>query len=282
MQTLRITYIIGLFVISVLSIQAQNITADSTNNDTATDYLNNYFIFDVSYTNNNSASQNTQTEQTAATITDLSFYHKSGLWASVMPVVYHNTKITSYDMNAILGYQTFFDNGFDFNTSYNYHNYTGDSAFMGIEYNHSLDLSIGYLYNGLYTYIDNYSLWGKSANYFSNIGFGYYEELSISKNSYISIFPMVSLTFGTDYWVYDDLTQIEYTRSKYLLYNNGYSWNTFDLQSFDFILPISFNYNNFSGSVSYIHSIPTNKYKLLEWENQSGLMISLSFLLDLK
>jgi len=270
-----------LHVLFFSSIYSQN--SDSCEKDTTSEYYNSYFTFDLSFTNNNLTGNTTQSLSSAATIADVSFYYKSGVWASLMPIVYHNSDVFSSDLDFLMGYQYFFNNGFDINAYYSYHNYTGDSAFLGIDYKQSLNLSIGYEYKGLYVYIDGYSLLGTANNYFMDAGIGYYKEfdLKLKGESFLSIFPIITTTFGNDLWVYEDLTTAELFRTQLTLNNNNYLWDTFDMQSIDFMFPVSYTYGNLTGSFSYLFSVPTNKYKLLGWENQSGLMLSINYTLNL-
>jgi hypothetical protein len=266
------------------TLQAQNVDNDSIYSDTIVEEFTSYFSFDLSFTNNNLANSNVQSLTSAATMADISFYHKSGFWATLFPVFYHNAEEVSYDLDALLGYQYFFNSGFDINAYYSHHTYVGDSLFRGINYQHSFTLSVGYEFKGLYTYIDGYSLLGDTENYFLDAGVGYYKEFSVGKRrqSYLILFPLISITSGTDAWIYDDLLPSEKYSTAIELKSNGYDWNSFDIQSIDLMLPISYSQGNFTVSLSYLFSVPTNKYKLLGWENQSGIMLSVNYLLNLK
>ncbi len=269
-------------ILVYVNIQAQQ-SSDSLANDTVTESILNYFSFDLGYTNNN-LTDNTLTDvNTSAILADFSFYHKSGIYVSLMPLTYPKTTLSSNDVNVSAGYQYFFNNGFDVNAYYLYHHYKGDSVLMGIDYNQSMDLSIGYTFKGLYAYCEGFSTWGNENNYFVNTGLGYYAEWypGQNKNNFFSVFPLVSFTLGTDYWVYTDMTPLELLNTRVRLKHNNYAWDTFDSQNVDFMFPVNFTHNNFSVSLSYIYSIPTNKYSLLGWQNQSGLMFSLNYLLNL-
>lgn len=282
-------FIVSLFILQcfmnlqlVNSLQAQNVGSDSIYSDTIVEEFASYFSFDLSYTNNNLATSSLQVLNSAATMADISFYHKSGLWATLFPVFYHSAEEVSYDLDALLGYQYFFNSGFDINAYYSHHTFVGDSAYRGIDYQHSFNLSLGYEFKGLYTYIDGYTL--ETENYFLDAGIGYYKEFNVGKKrqNYLSLFPLISISSGTDAWIYNDLLPSEMYSTAILLKSKGYNWNSFDIQSIDLMLPVSYSHGNITASISYLFSVPTNKYKLLGWENQSGLMLSVNYLLNLK
>jgi hypothetical protein len=264
--------------------QAQHTLSDTLNIDSVPEKLVSYFLIDLGYTNNSFSNKNIQTTDISAAMADVSFYHTSGVWASLMPVAYANANTPSYDFDALAGYQHFFNNGFDINAYYLYHNYSGDSSYMGINYKHSFNVSVGYSYGGLYAYAGGYNLMGESDNYFANLGLGYYKEFYLGKHKkdYISIFPLVSFTFGTDYWVYDGLSRIDFYTTQRSLKENGYSSNTFDFQSVDAMIPLSFTHKNSTVLLTYLYTLPTQKYSFLGWENQSGLIVSYTYLLKLK
>ena len=271
-----VSMLIGLSpVFSQSSIRGQN--------DTLTEEVS-YFLFNLMYNTNNSVGQIDQTTNISTTLGDVSFYHKSGAWVSLMPAVYSDALEFSYDVDASAGYQYFFQNGFDVNIYYQYHFYDGDSAFMGIDYQHSLNASAGYTFRRFYLYSDFYSLHGTEVNYFANTGLGYYYNWSIGKTGKwsLSIFPMLSMGMGTDFWLYQQLTSTEKATLISDIGQEGYKTETFDFQSMDVIIPISLSYSNFSVGVSYLYSNTANKYKFAGIENQSGFLFSIDYTFNLK
>lgn len=271
------------FTISGQSIKADSIpTADFV--DTVIEKANSYFYFDLSFTNNNINSKEYQSENIPATLLDISFYEKSGLWASIMPVIYHNTSVFSYDLDFMVGYQKFFANYFDVSVFYTNHNYSGDTLTEGINYQHAFNLSVGVDFSWIYFFAEGYSNHGTSNNYFSDFGVALYKDFDdvFTKNDYISIMPLISTTFGTDYWFYDDYTALQTLKITRYLENSGYDSQSFGYLGLDLILSLTYQINNIGISASYSYNVPGNKYKKLDWENQSGIMLSINYLLNLK
>jgi hypothetical protein len=262
---------------SVAQIQDSMVLEDSLNEIS-------YMTFDVSLTSNNFGSSN-QTEVTIpALFADISYYHKSGLYAGFMPVRYLNVSQTSYDMDFNLGFGKYFDSGFYLDANYLNHNYHGDSTLIGINYVHGANLSINYTYNGMYLFFDGSATFGVTQNYFLDLGLGYYASFQniFTPNDNLSLFPMISLSFGTDAWLFDDLTFWETYQTKVLLKVNGYQWDTFDLQMLTLSAPLTYYLGNFSAGFTYLYSIPGSKYEALSWEKQSAFMLSVGYMLNFK
>lgn len=284
MQLPDLKFKIGLlFVLAFLSREAcaQSLAADSlVNADTLVN--NSYLTIDVSYSNNNIANSRLAGASIAALFADVSFYHKSGLYASFMPANYFNAAELSYDMDGSLGYSKYFDSGFYVDANYLNHRYRGDSAMMGIDYQHALSLSLNFSRQNWYLFSDGTTTFGVSQNYMFDAGLGYYAsfEALFSKNDNLTLFPMVSLSFGTDYWLFDGLTLTEQAQIKILLSDEGFAWNTFDWQTANIMLPLTYYYGNLSASFTYLFAVPAAKYKALSWENQSAFMFSLGYILN--
>lgn len=262
----------------VLTGTAQNDTVNSPDSTT----LSSYAFFDLSYTSSLVNSGSGYSESLSATLMESSFYHKSGFWAGVLPTLYTNATSLSYDFDVSLGYQNFMDNGWDINFYYTNHHFKGDTLVKGINYQHNLTASVGYNYGALYLFSQGYSYLGKSNNYFTEIGISLWNDFNavFSPNDYISLSPLFSLSWGTDNFLFDDLTFRGTRLLEYYFNQKGYESHGFDFQSIDFIVPVAYTYNDISVSVSYILSIPGNKYKSLGWNNQSGFMVSLNYFLN--
>lgn len=272
-----------LFILVLLFREASalGMVADSLSNS---DSLPNpsYLTFDVSYTNNNIGNNSLAGANIAALFADVSFYHKSGVYAGFMPANYFNAAELSYDLDWSLGYGKFFNSGFYVDANYLNHSYRGDSALMGIDYGHAVGLSLNYSRNNWYLFTDGTTTFGKSQNYMFDAGLGYYASFDalFSKNDNLTLFPMFSLSFGSDYWLFDGLTLTEQTQLKILLRDEGFAWNTFDWQTTNLILPVTYYLGNISASFTYLYAMPTSKYKALSWQNQSAFMFSLGYMLN--
>ncbi len=62
------------------------------------------------------------------------------------------------------------------------------------------------------------------------------------------------------------------------LQNQGVSTNTYSYQGFDFLIPVIYGFNSVSVSFSWMYYIPSEKVNVFGIDNQSGYIISLSFI----
>ena len=240
-----------------------------------------YLSVDAMFSTNSSAGSIDPTVNASAYMGDISFYHKSGIWASFMPVLYPFSDETSFDIDMSLGYSYYADNGFNIGAYYMNHYYRGDSALRGIDYQHMLDLSVGYTAGGLYLYADVYPMIGSETFYFSDAGIGYYKNWYWGKtdNWSFSLFPMISFNAGTDNWLYQGMTTEEKTTFITDIQQAGYNAESFDYQGLDLIIPLNIGYGGFSVGFSFIYSVMSDKYKAVGMTNQSGFMFSMGYLI---
>lgn len=241
-----------------------------------------YMSIDFSYTNNNIGNSNLASTTIAALFTDISFYHKSGFYAGIMPANYFNASEPSHDLDLAVGYDKYFKNGFSIGTHYTNHQYKGDSTLIGINYKHGLSLSMSYTTNNVYLFADGSSTFGISDNYFLDAGIGYFASFDevFTPNDNLIFFPMLSFSLGTDHWIYDDMTLADINDTRMLLRSSGYSWDVFDFQMVTFSVPLTYYLGNFSTTITYLYSIPSAKYEVLSWEKQSAFMLSLGYMLN--
>ncbi|HBO74922.1 MAG TPA: hypothetical protein DD653_09585 [Marinilabiliales bacterium] len=271
-------------VFSFLSLKAQETKVDSLSveNEEQEDFS--YFIVDEGYTNNNLSNSQLKDSAVATLLTDVSFCHKSGLFVSLMPSYYMNASTRSYDLDASLGFLKSFGFGLDVSAQYTYHYYNGDTLLRGIQYQHAVGASVSYSVKGLTVGVDGNALLGISNNYFVTPSLGYYlgfDDL-VFEDDYFTFFPNMSATFSTDYWLYDNLGPWKQRiLERYLTERLGFPTKTMSLQSFDFMVPLSYSVGNFTISASYMYSIPSDKYKKLTWDEQSSVLVSLSYMINL-
>jgi len=276
----------GLVFIFILPLFVNSQTVSDTINSYEEDSLvsSNYFILNTSYTNNSLTDKTLNGIQMAALFADVSFFHKSGFYTSLLPTYYLNTTIPTYDLDYALGFQKSYDFGINYTMEYSYHTFYGDSIFQGINYNHGVNFSIGYSIQNFEIFADGYGLFGTTNNFISSQGISYsldFEHL-FTNNDYLSFYPTIMTVFSTDYWIYENLRPMHEYWFKRYLQNLGYKTNSFDYQSVDFVLPISYSINDLTLSFSYFYTIPSNKYKEFDWENQSSIMTSISYILNFK
>jgi len=273
--------VLGIMALFAPGFSQQSEPVDSLGSE---EEYNSYFVVGLMYNSNSATGQTEPTLNTSATLGDISFYHKSGLWASLSPALYPNTTEITYDMDVSLGYQYFFDNGIDLNVGYQYHHFKGDSAYLGIDYDHIIDFSAGYFSNGFYGNIDYYALLGGETNSFANISLGYYFDWMWGTNDNwgLSLLPIISAGWGTDYWLYQSMSTEERATLISDIEDEGFKTELFDYQGIDIIFPVNLRYSNFSIGLSYMYSISSEKYRVIGLENQSGFLLSLDYVINLK
>lgn len=275
------TRLLKLIIITLLFPTISN----SQNKDNATEDItqdNENFssiMLNASYTSNSLEYLSGVTEKIPTLFTNLSFLHKSGFYSGIGYSNYFNDSVQSNDYNIDAGYQKYFNNGFDIDLSYSWHNFKGDSLLEGINYDHSVSLMLGQEIEKMYLSGDFSYKIGNTNNFFFDLNLSQFIQIDrlFSKNDVLLINPGISLSFGTDYWLYENMTADEKLATFIDLRNSGYSFDTFSYESFNFLIPISYGIKNTYLTFSWLYKMPGQKYKYLGWENQSGFMFSLTY-----
>lgn len=242
-----------------------------------------FLMLNASYTNNNLEYLTGVTENIPIVFTNLSYVNKTGIYVGGSYANYFNANTQTYDYSIDVGYQKYFDKGLDIDLYYAKHGFSGDTLLEGLIYDHSLNASMGVDIKKFYLSADfSYLVMSKDNNSFLNINLSRSIQVNkvLFKNDVLLINPTISLTFGTDYWIYDDMTDLEKSETALSLQSNGFSYNTFSYEGIDLFIPVSYGINNTYLSLSWLYRIPGDKYKLLGWENQSGFMISITQFLN--
>lgn len=261
---------------------------DTTVNQNSMDDEFSFLMINASYTNNNLeylvnvTNEEYETTKIPTLFTNLSYVNKTGLYAGGSYANYFNANTQTFEYNIEAGYQKYFDNGFDIDFYYTKHKFTGDTLLKGINYDHSLNLSAGVDIGKFYLSTDLSYLISEKNNFFLDINISRLIQIDkiLFKNDVLMINPSLSLSFGTDYWIYEDMTPAEKFAESVYLKSNGYSFNSFSYEGFDIFVPISYGIGNTYVSFSWLYRIPGEKYKFLGWENQSGFMFSLTYFLN--
>jgi len=258
------------------SIPSYNNLTDSIETQTNINFL----MFGMSYTNNEikykSLDNNIKMPRYAV---DLSYFSKTGLWASINYTNYFEATTSTYETGLQLGYQHTFLKFIDFDFNYGYHNFKGDNAFKGISYNHSLNGSLSFNSKYISFITDGYSLHGLSDNYFINLGIAFNVDIDglLFQNDFFLFNPNIIASFGTDDWIYENFTPLQRWGRKNFLARHGYSTGGFEYQSFGLNIPVIYSLNNISLSISWFYNLPSDKLRAINWENQSGVLISLIY-----
>jgi len=241
-------------------------------------------MINICYTNNDLEYITESTEKIPTLFSNISYLHKSGFYTGFGYSSYFNNEIQSqeYDLNG--GYQKYFDNGFDVDLSYNWHKFNGDSLLEGLNYDHSGSMMLGWEIEKFYFSSELLYTKGKSNNFFFDIGISRYFQIEklFTKNDLLMISPTLSVSFGTDNWLYDDMTYDEKMLTLNDLGSAGYSGESFSYEGFDIFIPISYGIKNTFFTFSWLYKIPGNKYEYLGWQKQSGIMFSLTYFLEFK
>jgi len=263
------------------SLYSQTTTSDST---TIEDENYSSLMFNVSYTSNNLEYISGSSEKIPTIFANATFTHKWGIYAGGSYTNYFSDSVQSSEYELTAGYQKYFDNGFDIDLSYSWHNYDGDTLLEGLNYKHSLGLTTGiemgkfYISGGV-----NYMI-GNTQNIFADVNISRFIQFNglFSKHDVLLINPGVSVSFGTDYWLYENMALSEKQSTFASLTNAGYTYETFSYEGFNIFVPVSYGIKSFYISASWLYRIPCNKYEFLGWENKSGFMFSLTYFLNFK
>jgi hypothetical protein len=270
-------YVIVFCLLISTPIYAQEADTISNNELEALDaYSNEHMLFiGISYNSNNTKNQNFNDTKLPTLLGDLSFYHNSGLYSSLVYTHYIDAKST-YETEIQLGYNNTFFDLLNLDFYYGWRSFNGDTDYESIDYEHIFSFSSGIDYEFLTFSVDQSYMIGSSNNYFLDLdaGFTFDIESIFSKNDFFNISPFVSISYGTDYWIFDQMMP----RHRDVVYNyldrQGISHNTFEYQSLNFYFPIMYSIDNFSFVLSGMYSIPSQKFKKLDWGDQYAFMLS--------
>jgi len=276
-------------------------TTDTTN---YSDVDFNFFMMDFSYTNNKIKTKTSESDmKIPAFLSDFTFLHKTGVYANMAFANFTGADTLTYDYELRLGYQkSFFNEALDVDFSYYYHGVGGMDDYKGIDYNHALDVSLGGTYRFIYAYT-NGNFYLDNENYFTDFGINFIVDFEgiFSKDDYLFIMPGISTSFGTDTWIYDiykPVIENNMAYIRYYLFNQGYqvanltseqafdyyliergvSTNTYSYHGLDLSAPIIYGINSVAVSLAYLYYFPSDKLELFGIKEQSGFMVSLSFI----
>ncbi len=278
--------VLAIFLFVPMTLLSLNENSD----DTAKTLDENYssLMINASYTNNNLSylvnptDVNYETEKIPTLFTNLTFMHKSGFYLGGSYNNYFNANTKTFEYDVETGYQKYFNNGFDIDLSYTYHNFSGDSLLEGLTYDHAITAMFGQEISKFYLSADlNYKL-GNTRNLFFDLNLSRFIQINaiFSNSDVLLINPGLSLSFGTDYWLYEDLSDTEKNSLFADLKQQGFSYESFAYESFNIFIPVSYGIKNIYLTGSWMYRIPGKKYEYIGWENQSSFMFSLTYFLN--
>ncbi|MDA3952875.1 MAG: hypothetical protein PF485_04455 [Bacteroidales bacterium] len=263
--------------------QSKNDTITNINSKDIDDFS--FLMINASYTNNNLeylSDLTYVTEKIPTLFTNLSYVNKTGLYFGGSYANYFNANTQTFEYDIEAGFQKYFDNGLDIDLYYNKHEFSGDTLLDGLNYDHSLNFSTGVDAGKLYLSADLTYLLAKKNNFLLDLNISRSIQINklFFKNDVLLLNPTIYLAFGTDYWIYEDMTLQEKYITSINLRSNGFSYNSFSYEGFNLLIPVSYGIKNTYVSFSWLYRIPGEKYKFLGWENQSSFMISLTYFLN--
>lgn len=239
----------------------------------------NIFMASLGYTSNSNNSRNANTIKMPALLSTLTYYNKSGLWASANILNYQNASELTYDAEFQLGFQKSFQEHFDIDVYYSNRNFKGDLAYEGINYDHSITVAGAYRLNNFTVDLDNEYMFGLENNYFLDISLSYDFSIEgiLSKRDYLIISPTIIGSLGTTYWISDAMDHVWGGHSGGHHMGGFEPDNEFDYQRFSLIIPAMYSLGSFTISGGWFYSIPSLDLKDQNWGNQSGFLVSLIY-----
>lgn len=264
-------------------LNAQNI--DSTQNYTLNDSLLETTKFDLlmislSYSSNNIKYKNLDNSIKMPTLSaDVNYFHKSGIWASIDYTNYFQATEHTYETEFMLGYQKSFNKFIDVDFNYGYHHFEGEATYEGISYDHSLSGTLGLNSKYVTLTTDVYYLNGLTNNYFLDLGLSLNLDFDnvIFQNDFFMFTPGLTGHFGTDDWIFEDYTPMQYQGRRRFLSQQGYKTGSFEYQSFGIYLPLIYSYSNVSLSLNWFYDFPSAKLQSINWVDQGGFLISIIY-----
>jgi len=241
--------------------------------------IENLLMFSISYTSNNMKTKNYEYDRIPALLTDIYFYHETGLTASLNYTNYHRANKNTYETEIQLGYQKNLLPNLVLNSYYARRNFVGDTTYEGLAQKNTLALNATYTWKFLDLQVSNSYLNGKSNNYFLDLDLSASLDFDqvFSENDFLLFNPTLSATFGTDYWVFQNLSPTyEHIVTNYLSRNN-FNSHRFEYQSISVFFPLVYNINNVGFMFNFYYSWPSAKLSKLNWENQSGVLFSIFY-----
>ena len=280
--------VLNRFLISILLINlspafAQENIADSLKTEKITD-PSDLLMFSVSYTSNNANTKNYEYDRIPAILSDFYYLNKSGITTSINYTKYYKAAVNTYETEIQLGYQKEIVPKLTLETHYGRRFFKGDTTYEGLAQKNTLSLNAAYNWKLFDFQVSNSYLNGKSDNYFLDLDLSLSLDFDnvFSKNDFLLFSPTISIGFGTDYWVYQNLRPAyERIVVNYLARNNFKAY-LFEYQSLSLFFPLIYNYRNVGIIVNWFYNWPSAKLNALSWEEQSGLLFSLYYTPKLK
>lgn len=236
-------------------------------------------MISIIYTTNNLKTKNYEYDRIPALLSDISYFNKHGFTGSFNYTNYYRASQNTYEAEIQLGYQKTFFSDLTLSTHYARRQFVGDTTYEGLAQKNTLALNATYSWKFIDLQISNSYLNGKSNNYFLDLDLGVSVDFDqvFSKKDFILFNPTISTTFGTDYWIFQNLNpNYEQAVRRYLSRNN-FNSHQFEYQGISLFIPIIYNIGNVGFMLNWYYSWPSAKLAKLNWKDQSGVLFSVYY-----
>lgn len=240
---------------------------------------NDLLMLSLSYTSNNMKTKNYEYKRIPAFLTDIYYYNKYGFTGAVNYTQYFNAPKNTYEAEIQIGYQKTFLTDLTLSTYYSRRKFVGDTTYEGLAQKNTLALNASYSWKFLDMRIANSYLNGKSDNYFLDLDLGVSLDFDhvFSEKDFLLFNPTVSATFGTDYWVFQNLSPAYERIVIHYLERNGFQSHQFEYQNISLFVPVVYNIGNMGFMLNWFYSWPSAKLAKLSWADQSGILFSVYY-----
>ncbi len=253
----------------------ENQKSDSLSNTETSNLL----MLSLSYTSNNMKTKNYEYDRIPAILTNISFFSKKGFFGALDYTNFYLAKQNTYEAELQFGYQKSFFKNLHLQTSYARRTFVGDTTYEGLAQKNTLALDANYTWKFLDFQVSNSFLNGKSNNYFLDLDLSASIDFDnlLTENDFLLINPTVSTSFGTDNWIFQNMSPAFENIVVNYLSRNGFESHTFEYQSFNIYVPIIYNIGNLGFMFNWFYSWPSAKLSKLSWQDQSGVLVSVYF-----
>jgi hypothetical protein len=238
-----------------------------------------FLLSTLSYTSNNNSSRLTNAIRMPAMMASVAYYSNLGLYLSADYFKYLAPDTNTYELEFKAGFEKTFLEKFDLDFSYTNRHFKGVAAYEGISYQHALDLSGSFRPGNFTATLYNTYMFGSTDNYFLDLSLSYdfkFEHFLL-KSGYLVLSPTFSGSFGTTFWIPGTIGN---TWGGH--YGGGHMGGyvperNFAYQNVSLILPVQYTLGSFTLSGGWFYAIPSKTLKDLNWTNQTGFLVSLSY-----
>lgn len=235
------------------------------------------WVLGLFFGNNSSYLGRYQSKRLPYYTADISYMHKSGLWASAMACQVLNSASFVDEVDVMGGYNFDISKKMDGSIYYSRYFFSAESELMKASVANALNASAGYDWNYVYSNLNLSYIFGGANDFFLTFDNSRYFEKDklFHKSDYISFEPKLSVIAGTQTFV-----ETHYTRKGAIAPPTGGGGggggkspvggggettsltesvtSKFNVLSYEFSLPVTYTISNLSFEVAGRYSVPVN------------------------